>query len=50
MDMNIDFKALARLILEAEAAEDIAALAEDKELNAPLSDSLEALKEELLGE
>jgi len=47
---DIDFKELATLLLEAEAAEDIAALAEDKELNAPLSEELEALKEELLGE
>ena len=50
MDNVIDFKYLARLILEAEAAEDIAALEADEELNAPLSPELEALKEELLGE
>ena len=45
---NVDFKALAALLLEAEAAEDIAAL--EEELNAPLSEDLLALKEELLGE
>ena len=45
---DIDFKYLATLVLEAEVKEDLEAL--DKELNAPLSDSLEALKEELLGE